>query len=1383
MRTSRFLLATAALLAACAPARGLNEKAVAVFNFQLKKGPDEWVWLEKFLADQLTIDFHRAAGIAVVARDKMQETADRMSWTPELARDAGKMGHIRQWLRIHTLITGLCEIDRDRLTLTALVVDVASRRELHRVTVAGRLDEVLTVQKRLSAKLLSWFTKLPPEKILPELPVWTRSIPAVKALYEGMDLYDRGHYPAAWLKFRRASREDPAYVEATYWVGKMYYFMNRYEHARRAIERFMYMDRTHPRLGDAVTEYVHTYERQGATTDELVALYRNLAARLPDARAFKRWPHYTKLPHWLAWRISEVLLRADRHAPAIDALRGISRLDISVTGAFGGARGLANRALLGHHLRTGRQYEPWMYHLMGAGADRHLAFGPGRSRREVPLPDKVRIRGAGRRDDDEHGAFAAGHVERTLLCTAPQGHVFRRLTIHLRAEGRDGTLSGRIRAAAGGQHVLTEFRTPLSEAVEGIVVDKPPPLGTLLVQVRARAGDGRAGEVTVRGFALEALTGPVGEHGMIAVTCDQTPSFRIVVDSRPCRHGPGVVGLLSPGPHEVEVAPLHCDSPFAPWKGAADVRTGQVTPVVARMTLRPDGPWAGWREAALPQAYDRPPIDTPADLIRGPKLAMQIDDGAVRLVWCYLADLWYALSTDGRSFSRPRKLDLPVSSAWIEDGPFLYRDETGRFMLMLNSNRDGRHMRRPYLCWSRDMVRFSAPAVMHDTGGAGVLADQTGRLIFRRSRRLYATRDGTRVTELGRDPWHNYHVPHRSGAAAVRRDDGRLEMLVLNTRAFTAGVDRPKYHTTVRRHLAAADGRRWSKAETVAEFLTGVPLNRVAAVHADGRTRALIHGSAPRTWSYRPGAWCRAQAAVVVEQSDGSWLKSRPFAGFHNSEVRLGRHRRWGLVLARHTGTRPRSTADPGPAPRVLVGGSLEAMARRHADRSGPPDLEDLKPRVGDTRDIVRHVVNGNLVSMTVWDRRPPDPGEGPKPPRHTAPDGVISYAAFAGHGHRIGRVRIPPDRLADARGRGLVHPKAVTGTFHFGPHQLAVAVDARKPDAVRYDVLRIDLTGERDFTDAIEIPRANYTYEPARKKYTYSFCAEEVDLRLGGRRVRVRFRADYARSPTERGLTLWATTRGRVVCRFGRREDLVGLYDADGDLLFNTEGTDRVRAGGCEVPLGRPVWFNGGLYVVRTSPDGTRARTEKYAGPTGKIHFPHDTWVIYVTDDHGGRLDLRAGREPITVPAGKYRFLGYRVWVKSRGGKLDSRMQSQAGLTRFEVPEGRTVRPRIGPPADVSLTAKVDGRRVTFRLDRRDAGGHVVGYSRSDQPVYSTVSAYVTDADNRKVGQFTFEPDRRRTVVWRVPAGVAGRLTATLSPHMIEFGADPAKVGFTVGP
>ena len=45
---------------------------VAVFNFQLKTGPEDWVWLEKFMADQMATDLVQDRSLSVIARDRMQ---------------------------------------------------------------------------------------------------------------------------------------------------------------------------------------------------------------------------------------------------------------------------------------------------------------------------------------------------------------------------------------------------------------------------------------------------------------------------------------------------------------------------------------------------------------------------------------------------------------------------------------------------------------------------------------------------------------------------------------------------------------------------------------------------------------------------------------------------------------------------------------------------------------------------------------------------------------------------------------------------------------------------------------------------------------------------------------------------------------------------------------------------------------------------------------------------------------------------------------------------------------------------------------------------------------------------------------------------------------
>ena len=168
---------------------------VAVFNFQMTSETPAWRWLQKGLSDRIATDFVQSRGLSVVARDEMQLLAQKMNWVPEMATtDPERMKQIQQQLKIEYLVTGVYSVADGEIHITGQVVDVESRAELARREVSGPAEEVLDLQRRLSAELLAWFSKRPVEEILERLPVWTRSLPATKALYEGMDLYDQGRY-------------------------------------------------------------------------------------------------------------------------------------------------------------------------------------------------------------------------------------------------------------------------------------------------------------------------------------------------------------------------------------------------------------------------------------------------------------------------------------------------------------------------------------------------------------------------------------------------------------------------------------------------------------------------------------------------------------------------------------------------------------------------------------------------------------------------------------------------------------------------------------------------------------------------------------------------------------------------------------------------------------------------------------------------------------------------------------------------------------------------------------------------------------------------------------------------------------------------------------
>jgi TolA-binding protein len=685
-----------AVLAAPAPA----QTNVAVFNFQMKSDTADWRWLEKGLSDRIATDFVQSKGLSVIARDEMQVLAEKMRWVPEMATsDPERVKEIREKLRIEYLVTGVYSVTGGQITITGQVVEVEGRKEVARKEVSGKADEVLDLQRRLSAELLSWFSKRPPAEILETLPVWTRSLPAAKALYAGMDLYDQGRYAEAWLDFRQASKDDPQYLEAQYWVGKMYYFMNRYEHARRSLEHFVYLDTVHPRVGDAIVEYLHTYERLNPPINLLLDLYANFQRRLGDARIpFEGNADTSSASEWLTSRRAQLLAEEKRYDEAVRLLITCKQWE------------LLTPYKMRLHLLTGQPVDRqsgWETHgqaLCFSEAIKELAYR-GVNYETNTLDDLWPGR------SEEFRLYApSGMAFKSLRFTPESGGDNKgTFTIYL---GKEDLHASALTGWGGVAADLPSRVEPMAAAVRsGVVVDNLTPSGAYAVvmdfSVRQKVDQVR----------ITAELEPLGPRGAIEVLCTSTPHFQVEVDGRIGRIGPGLVGLIAPGKHRVTFRPSDPKDPLEPWETTTVVQAGKTTRVVGQMTWKKDGPFRDWPQPVLVGSgygvhdctHGSWPMGSLEDYTPPP--AILADEDSIRLIWSYQGDLWSSVSTDGRIFTPPQRLDLPVSSGWTEWHPRLERDEEGRFVLFFESNRDAQHRNLVYRCWSRDFEHWSAPAV------------------------------------------------------------------------------------------------------------------------------------------------------------------------------------------------------------------------------------------------------------------------------------------------------------------------------------------------------------------------------------------------------------------------------------------------------------------------------------------------------------------------------------------------------------------------------------------------------------------------------------------------------------------------------------------------
>ncbi|HUU92216.1 MAG TPA: hypothetical protein VM238_13540 [Phycisphaerae bacterium] len=729
-RPTGLFLAAAAALCAAIPCLAAD---YAVFNFQMQSDTPEWKWLEKGLSDRIATDFFLQK-LGVVARDEMQLLADRYGWVPEMATtDATRMGLIRKQLRMVYVVTGVYRIDGTRIRITGQIIKVESREEVCRREVSGDVQQILALQRRLSAALLVWIIGGNEERYLRQLPVWTRNLPAMEALYEGMDLYDQGRYGEAWLKFRQASRKDPDYVEAAYWVGKMYYFMCRYEHAQRALERFVYLDTAHPRIGDAVVEYLHTYEVYGVPDEVLLRLYEDFSRRFPEARVgrFRIWT----CPEWLAPRSQRLTRR--------------------------------------------------------------------------------------------------------------------------------------------GQDLVAEATSPTTGAVD--------------------------------------------------VRCENLWNIIAKVDDTPSHWCPGLVGGLSPGEHTLRVSAVEPDSTYASWTGAFRIEADKVTVLRFVLPWKQEANWAGWTTMKVSGEYvgDYAPATDGA----GAGISVQADAQAIRLVWTHGGDLWSAVSTDGRTLTGPTRLDLPVSSGWQEIRPHLIRDESGRFLLILLSDRSGSHTLLPYACWSRDFVHWSAPARIadHYIFYYDLIQDDRGRYVWvqqdRTVYRILVSRDAYHWEPIAVLPIKRHDLGGNR-AHLLQRSDGVFELFTEDHKpAFNPNrIERNRPERRVSRDLC-----RWSDPLPLGRYEYDTRLKRILqtqeALLAQGRSVLLMH-------LYNLGEFM-ASTVLLAETADGAWRASSPLDAMVCGQCDMAWHRRWGYVFAWYA---PEHSY-PVAGPYLLRGPSLDAFFAESPDK------------------------------------------------------------------------------------------------------------------------------------------------------------------------------------------------------------------------------------------------------------------------------------------------------------------------------------------------------------------------------------------------------------------------------------------------------------------
>ncbi|KKL60675.1 hypothetical protein LCGC14_2202960, partial [marine sediment metagenome] len=552
------------LAAACAPHVASAGMVVAAFNFQMTSKTPEWSWVGKFLADRIGSDLLGGRGLTVVARDRMQAVARELRWAPEMATTDAAMGKVHSRLKVARVITGVYSVGGGKVRVVAQIVDVPSRTEVARMEVAGPVGDVLKLQKALSADLLAWLAGGTPKRILQRLPVWTQSVPATKALYEGLDLYDQGRYAEAWLKFRLSAANDPQYTEARYWVGRMHYFLGQYAHARIELAPLLRLtsDAPHPRIVDALREYCHSFEAGGVDLAEQHSVYDMARRRYEQLHKREGWREAREAAERFRLKTVTLLDLLGRHKEAA-VLAGPAVFGARIRSGASALNMLAHNAMTGETL-TVQQIAKQSQYLNYGGQT--LKFR--RDGEQITSPSGDRILGTRHKDIDPKAALCGPRAGKTVFLVAPSGSVFKSLRIDPVTVGSTDAVLNVALGRLDCRRAYFDQRTiPLASARrEGMTLVKLPRTGILKVKWDVCITDEvNSPPLVVEGVGITVRLEKLAAHGSVAVSCRDTSNFIAEVDGVPQRYWPGVIGLLTPGEHTLTLRPIEKDAPYSPW--------------------------------------------------------------------------------------------------------------------------------------------------------------------------------------------------------------------------------------------------------------------------------------------------------------------------------------------------------------------------------------------------------------------------------------------------------------------------------------------------------------------------------------------------------------------------------------------------------------------------------------------------------------------------------------------------------------------------------------------------------------------------------------------------------------------------------------------------
>ena len=257
--------------------------SLAIVPFYNASGDASLNWMGGSIAEALSSDIGQSAHVRLVSPARLQQVLQDLRVSSQSQMDVSTLKRIAEYTNADTVVSGQYERMGADTRITATIHDLKNDREVSMNTDVADEKELLPAMEKLAGNLREKLAANP--EVLKELEahsahVTTKSIPALRAYDEGLQLARAGNYTQAVAKFEEATTLDSSFAMGFSKLAQTYAALGYDDKAEQASRRAMDLSDNLPAQDRLLIEASHASILHD--TAKAIAAYEQLAKINPD---------------------------------------------------------------------------------------------------------------------------------------------------------------------------------------------------------------------------------------------------------------------------------------------------------------------------------------------------------------------------------------------------------------------------------------------------------------------------------------------------------------------------------------------------------------------------------------------------------------------------------------------------------------------------------------------------------------------------------------------------------------------------------------------------------------------------------------------------------------------------------------------------------------------------------------------------------------------------------------------------------------------------------------------------------------------------------------------------------------------------------------------